>query len=56
MRMIKLDPTDESSIQQVAALLVEGFATNWPGAWPDLESGLAALAITMVTFGNCILW
>src|SRR5258708_6246686 len=30
----------QSAIRQVAALLVEGFATNWPGSWPDLESAL----------------
>src|SRR6266568_5099305 len=40
MRIVDLDPTDESAIQQVAAMLVESFAVNWPYAWPDLESGL----------------
>jgi aminoglycoside 6'-N-acetyltransferase I len=40
MRIVDLDPTDESAIQQVAALLVESFAVNWPDAWPDLESAL----------------
>lgn len=40
MRIVDLVPTNESAIQQVAALLVEGFATNWPYAWPDMESAL----------------
>ena len=38
MRIVDLVSTNESAIQQVAALLVEGFATNWPNAWPELES------------------
>ena len=25
---------------QAAVLLVEGFAANWPGSWPDLESAM----------------
>lgn len=33
-----LDATDESALEQCAALLVEGFKEHWPGAWPDLES------------------
>ncbi|HEY6407885.1 MAG TPA: GNAT family N-acetyltransferase, partial [Ktedonobacteraceae bacterium] len=40
MRIVYLASTDESAIQQVAALLVEGFATNWPYAWPEIESAL----------------
>jgi aminoglycoside 6'-N-acetyltransferase I len=40
MRIVDLVPTDESAIQQVAGMLVESFATNWPEAWPDLESAL----------------
>ena len=40
MRIIDLVSTDESAVQQVAALLVEGFAENWPYAWPDMESAL----------------
>src|SRR5213592_2017244 len=40
MRIIDLVSTDESAIQQVAALLVEGFAINWQGAWPDMESAV----------------
>jgi aminoglycoside 6'-N-acetyltransferase I len=40
MRIVNLRPDDEAAIRQVAALLVEGFAANWPEAWPDLESAL----------------
>jgi aminoglycoside 6'-N-acetyltransferase I len=40
MRVVDLVSTNESAIQQVASLLVEGFATNWPEAWPDMESAL----------------
>ena len=40
MDIVDLRSDHESAIRQVAALLVEGFATNWPGAWPDLESAL----------------
>jgi aminoglycoside 6'-N-acetyltransferase I len=40
MRIVDLVSTNESAIQQAAALLVEGFATNWPDAWPEMESAL----------------
>ena len=40
MRIVDLVSTNESAIQQVAELLVEGFATNWPYAWPDMKSAL----------------
>ena len=40
MRIVDLRPDHEAAIRQVAALLVEGFATNWPGSWPDLGSAL----------------
>jgi aminoglycoside 6'-N-acetyltransferase I len=40
MRIIDLRPDDEPTIRQVAALLVAGFATNWPDAYPTLEAGL----------------
>ncbi len=40
MHIVNLRSDDEAAISQVAALLVEGFATHWPGAWPDLESAL----------------
>jgi aminoglycoside 6'-N-acetyltransferase I len=35
MRIVDLRAEDEALIGQVAALLVAGFATNWPDAWPD---------------------
>jgi aminoglycoside 6'-N-acetyltransferase I len=40
MLVVDLVSTNESAIEQVAALLVEGFARNWPDAWPDMESAL----------------
>jgi len=40
MRIVDLVSTNESAIQQVATMLVESFAVNWPYAWPDLESAL----------------
>ena len=40
MHIVDLRSDDEAAIHQVAALLVEGFAKNWPDAWPDLESAL----------------
>jgi aminoglycoside 6'-N-acetyltransferase I len=40
VQIVDLHADDESAIHQVATLLVEGFATNWPGAWSDMQSGL----------------
>src|SRR5947207_12728306 len=40
MRIVDLQPDDETAIQQIAAMLVAGFGENWPGAWPDLDSAL----------------
>lgn len=40
MYIVDLRPEDTAAISQVAALLVEGFATNWPEAWPNLASAL----------------
>ena len=40
MHIVDLRADNDSAIRQVAALLVEGFGTNWPGSWPDLESAL----------------
>src|SRR3989440_1030477 len=40
MHVVDLHSDDESAIHQVAMLLVEGFALNWPEAWPDLESAV----------------
>src|SRR5262245_66059442 len=31
---------DTRLIEQVAAILVEGFREHWPDAWPDMESAL----------------
>ncbi len=40
MQIVDLLPDDEDSIQQAAALLVEGFKEHWPDAWPDMETAL----------------
>ena len=40
MHIVDLHPENETAIEQVAWLLVEGFATHWPEAWPDMESAL----------------
>jgi aminoglycoside 6'-N-acetyltransferase I len=40
MRIVDLRADDEAAIGQVARLLVEDFATDFPGSWPDLESAL----------------
>jgi aminoglycoside 6'-N-acetyltransferase I len=40
VQIVDLRADDELAIHQVAALLVEGFATDFPGSWPDLESAL----------------
>ncbi len=40
MHIVDLHSHDEAAIHQVAALLVESFAANWPEAWPDLKSAL----------------
>ena len=49
MQIVDLRSDHESAIHQVAALLVEGFATNWPGAWPDLESALEEVRESFAT-------
>ncbi len=36
-----LTPDDTPVIEQVAAMLVAGFADHWPGAWPDVASARA---------------
>src|SRR5260370_37426465 len=43
MHIVDLRTDDESAIGQVAALLMESFATNSPAAWPDLESGVTVV-------------
>jgi aminoglycoside 6'-N-acetyltransferase I len=40
MRIIDLDPRDQQSIQQTAAMLVASFRVHWPRAWPDMNSAL----------------
>jgi aminoglycoside 6'-N-acetyltransferase I len=40
MHMVDLRADDEAAIRQVATLLVEDFATDFPGSWPDLDSAL----------------
>ena len=40
MHIIDLSPDDEPTIQQVAALLVDGFREHYPDSWPDLDSAL----------------
>src|SRR5437764_9242361 len=40
MQIVDLRSENESVIRQVAMLLVEGFAANWPGSWPDLVSAM----------------
>lgn len=41
--IVDLQSQNEATIRQVAVLLVEGFATNSPEAWPDVESALAEI-------------
>ena len=38
--IVNLKPDDFDRQQQLARLLVIGFAEHWPRAWPDLQSGL----------------
>jgi aminoglycoside 6'-N-acetyltransferase I len=38
IRIVDLQPDDETAIQQIAELMVEAFREHWPEAWPDLES------------------
>lgn len=40
MIITDLSPEDQERIHQTARLLVEGFKTHWPKAWPDLKSAL----------------
>ncbi|HEU5382901.1 MAG TPA: GNAT family N-acetyltransferase [Ktedonobacteraceae bacterium] len=40
MQIVDLQAENESAILQVAAMVVEGFAANWPESWPDLASAL----------------
>jgi aminoglycoside 6'-N-acetyltransferase I len=38
MQILDLTPENTPTIEEVATLLVEGFATQAPDAWPDLDS------------------
>ncbi len=40
VRIVDLLAEDGDLVAQTAVLLVEGFGEQWPGAWPDMESGL----------------
>ena len=40
MRIIDLQPDDQGTIQQVAALLVEGFEEHSPHSWPHIDAAL----------------
>jgi aminoglycoside 6'-N-acetyltransferase I len=41
MKIIDLPADDPEVIQQVAQLLVAGFNTHWPNAWPNIEAALS---------------
>jgi len=41
IKIIDLKPENKDHIKQSAELLVEGFKTHWPEAWPDISSALA---------------
>ena len=38
--IVDLDPANEETIHQAAALLVEGFEEHWPEAWPDMDTAI----------------
>jgi aminoglycoside 6'-N-acetyltransferase I len=40
MIIADLLPHDQDKFHQTARLLMEGFKTHWPNAWPDLDSAL----------------
>ena len=41
VQIITLSPDDEGAIEQVAALLIEGFKAHAPHAWPNMAAALA---------------
>ena len=49
MLIIDLCADDHETIQQVAALLVQGFNEHWPNAWPDMD---VALQEVQESFGS----
>ena len=40
VQIITLSPDDERAIEQVAALLIEGFKAHAPNAWPNMTAAL----------------
>ena len=40
IQIITLSPDDEETIEQVAALLIEGFKAHAPHAWPNMAAAL----------------
>ena len=40
VQIITLSPDDERAIEQVAALLIEGFRDHSPNAWPNMTTAL----------------
>ncbi len=40
MLIVDLEPGDEETVRQTAALLVAGFKDNWPDAWPNMDAAL----------------
>jgi len=44
MRIIDLLADDSESVEQVAALLIEGFKEHHPSAWPDMKAALDEVA------------
>ena len=49
VKIITLSPDDERTIEQVAALLIEGFKAHAPNAWPNMA---AALEEVQESFGK----
>jgi aminoglycoside 6'-N-acetyltransferase I len=40
LKIIDLTRENTDTLQQAAALLVEGFAEHWPNSWPSMDSAL----------------
>ncbi|MBA2395979.1 MAG: GNAT family N-acetyltransferase [Ktedonobacteraceae bacterium] len=49
MHIVDLRADDETAIRQVAKLLVEDFATDFPDSWPDLESAREEVQASFAT-------
>src|SRR5690349_6248164 len=66
MKFISLTSDQDRLIQQAAQLLVDGFKTHYPDAWPTLEDGLTEvhemlaadriLRVALDDEGNLIGW